>query len=303
MAVAKASSKAPPSGNAIEQLLSATDGVRLFVRDWPLAPDCERRGSVLLMHGLGEHCGRNAHIAQFFNRCGYAARTYDHRGHGRSGGARGDIPHPNALIEDAKIVLCDLVRHNTVTGDLMPPLLFGHSLGGLFAARFATGRVAPLRGLILSSPALAIDLSLPQKALLWLLQHSAPGLAIPNGLKTNYLSHADGVEAAYLADPLVHGRISARLLTDMQNTIAYVQSHATALTIPTLMVVAGDDRLVDPDGSQLFFPKLANGIGTWRLYDGFYHELFNEKNAEQVFDDVRNWLTQFTSIAPATITR
>lgn len=281
--------------NAVEQLLSATDGVRLFVRDWPLDPGCERRGSVLLMHGLGEHCGRNTHIAQFFNRCGYAARTYDHRGHGRSGGARGDIPHADALIEDAKIVLCDLVRHNTACGDLMPPLLFGHSLGGLFAARFATGRVAPLRGLILSSPALAINLSPPQKALLWLLQHSVPGLAIPNGLKTRFLSHADGVEAAYLADPLVHGKISARLLTDMQNAITYVQSHATALTIPTLMVVAGDDHLVDPSGSQLFFPKLANGIGTWRLYDGFYHELFNERDAERVFSDVRTWLTQFTN--------
>ncbi len=262
------------------------------MRDWPLPAGAPARGGILLMHGLGEHCGRHAHVAQFFNDCGYAVRTYDHRGHGRSGGARGDVPDDEALIRDAKVVLDDFVRQERAAGADSAPLLFGHSMGGLFAARFAASGLAPLRGLILSSPALALPLSAIQKTLLKILGAAAPGLAVPNGLKTRYLSHDPAVAATYSSDPLVHGKISARLLRSMLAAIDFAQARAAALAIPTLMVVAGDDRLVDADGSRAFFPKLAAGLGTLHLYPDFYHEIFNERGAERVFDDVRAWLAR-----------
>lgn len=282
----------PESAVPHEHLVLAADGTRLFVRDWLLPASAATAGSVLLMHGLGEHCGRNQHIAQFFNACGYSARTYDHRGHGRSGGPRGDVPDTDSIINDAKIVLEDFVRHNVGAGDHTLPLLFGHSLGGLFAARFATGHLAPLRGLILSSPALALPLSSGQKMLLKLLGRIAPGLAVPNGLQTRYLSHDPAVETAYRADLLVHGKISARLLHSMLQAIDFAQTHAAQLTLPTLMVVAGDDHLVDASGSRVFFAKLAPGVGTLHLYSDFYHEIFNERGAQRVLDDVRDWLAQ-----------
>jgi alpha-beta hydrolase superfamily lysophospholipase len=274
------------------QTLAALDGTPLFVRDWPLPAGVPARGGILLMHGLGEHCGRHAHVAQFFNDCGYAVRTYDHRGHGRSGGPRGDVPDDEALIRDAKVVLDDFVRQERAAGAGSAPFLFGHSMGGLFAARFAASGLAPLRGLILSSPALALPLSAIQKMLLKILGATAPGLAVPNGLKTRYLSHDPAVAAAYSSDPLVHGKISARLLLSMLAAIEFAQARAAALAIPTLMVVAGDDRLVDADGSRAFFPKLAAGLGTLHLYPDFYHEIFNERGAERVFDDVRAWLAR-----------
>lgn len=279
-----------------EHLVLAADGTHLFVRDWLLPASAATAGSVLLMHGLGEHCGRNRHIAQFFNACGYSARTYDHRGHGRSDGARGDVPATGTIIDDAKVVLDDLVRRNAAAGDPVPPLLFGHSLGGLFAARFASGQLAPLRGLILSSPALALPLSGAQKALLKILGGIAPGLAVPNGLQTRYLSHDPAVEPAYRADPLVHGKISPRLLRSMLQAIDFTQAHAAALTLPILMVVAGDDHLVDASGSRALFQKLAAGIGTLHLYPDFYHEIFNERGVQRVFDDVRNWLLALPAV-------
>lgn len=237
------------------------------------------------MHGLGEHCGRHAHVARFFNECGWSVRTYDHRGHGLSGGRRGYVPDDEAVLRDAKLVFDDFARRFDT-----PPLLLGHSMGGLIAARFATAGVSPIGGLILSSPALAIPMTGGQKLLLKTLSALAPGLAVSNGLQTRYLSHDPAVEAAYKKDPLVHGKITPRLLNFMLRAIAFSQAQASVLAVPTLLVVAGDDRLVDASGSDAFLARLKPGIGTMHRYADYYHEIFNEVGAARVFDDIRAWL-------------
>jgi alpha-beta hydrolase superfamily lysophospholipase len=272
---------------AREHSLSAADGTPLYVSDWPIGAVAAAGNGIVLMHGLGEHCGRYVHVARFFNDCGYSVRSYDHRGHGRSGGARGDVPGADTLLQDAKIVIDDFAQNLPA-----PPLLLGHSLGGLFAACYATRALSPLGGLILSSPALRIRLSGAQKLMLQVLGAIAPGFGIPNGLKSRYLSHRQEVVDAYDSDPLVHPKISARLLRAMLEAIEFTQAHASALSVNTLLLVAGDDHLVDASGSDEFFRKLAPGVGTMHRYAGFYHELFNEVEAGRVFDDVRSWLGQ-----------
>lgn len=267
---------------ATEQVILAADGIRLFVRDLPASG---ARGGVLLMHGLGEHCGRYAHVARFFNDRGWSVRMYDHRGHGRSEGARGDVPDDQALLRDARQVLDDFAGRLE-----RPPLLFGHSMGGLFAAAFATAGLSPLRGLILSSPALGLSLTAPQKMLLASLGAVAPGLQVPNGLHTCYLSHDPEVVRAYETDPLVHPKITPRLLRCMLRTIDDTHNRAPALAIPVLMLVAGDDRMVDPRGSDAFFARLPAGIGTLHRYPDLYHEVFNEKDARRPFADLAAWL-------------
>jgi alpha-beta hydrolase superfamily lysophospholipase len=264
--------------------LKAHDGTSLHVIDIPVDA---AKGGVMLMHGLGEHSGRYPHVMRFFNSLGLSVRAYDHRGHGRSGGARGDVPDDETILQDAKLVFDDFAQKFST-----PPILLGHSMGGLFAARFATGRLSPISALILSSPALAIPLSGVQKGLLKILGTVAPGLGISNGLKTAFLSHAPAVEQAYLQDPHVHGKITSRLLHSMLAAKDFAQAQAHTLRIPTLLIVAGDDRLVDASGSREFSGKLAGGIGTMHLYNGFYHEIFNEVEQQRVFDDVRAWLNR-----------
>ncbi|MDO8651838.1 MAG: lysophospholipase [Undibacterium sp.] len=273
--------------NTVEFTLQATDGTSLFVRDWPLSGTSAANDGVVIMHGLGEHCGRYAHVARFFNTLGFAVRTYDHRGHGKSGGARGDVPDQEAMLRDARLVINDFTRQLHA-----PPLLLGHSMGGLFAARFATAGLAPLRGLILSSPALALRMSGVQAALLKVATVLLPGVGIPNGLQTRYLSHDGEVVQAYENDPLVHAKISARLLNAMLQAIQYTHDHAPKLTIPVLLLVAEDDHLVDPVGSHRFSARLTPSSSTTIYYEGFYHEIFNELEATRVFDDLRNWLEQ-----------
>jgi alpha-beta hydrolase superfamily lysophospholipase len=269
-----------------EHSLQAADGTELFVRDWLVEG---ARGGVVMLHGLGEHSGRYLHVAKFFNARGWSVRAFDLRGHGRSGGTRGDSPDTDggAILQDVQRMIDDFT---VLTGSA--PLLLGHSMGGLFAARYATAAPAlsPIRGLILSSPALSVPLSGVEKILLKVLGALAPGLGIPNGVKSEFISHDAAVVQAYVNDPLVHARISARLLASMLAAIAYSQSHAAQLKMPVLMVVAGDDKLVDARGSQRFFAQLDARMATMHWYDRLYHEVLNEIEQQKVFEDVASWL-------------
>lgn len=264
--------------------ISAADGTMLYVTDYML-PASQARGSVVIMHGLGEHSGRYRHVAGFFNECGLSVRCYDHRGHGRSQGKRGDVINGDPMLQDAEIIIEDFS-----TRYAEPPFLFGHSMGGLFAARFALSHLSPLRGLILSSPALALRLSAFQLKMLRFMHMLAPSVALPNGVSPALLSHDPKIVAAYKADPLVHRKISARLLTSMLSSIAYCQSHASEMAVPTLMLVAGADRVLDADGSKRFFAQLPAGTAQLHMYEGMYHEIFNELDAHRPLADLKMWL-------------
>ena len=266
--------------------VSTADGTMLYVTDYMLPP-AHARGSVVLMHGLGEHSGRYRSLAGFFNQCGLSVRAYDHRGHGRSQGKRGDVINGDPMLQDAEIIVDDFS-----TRYVQPPFLFGHSMGGLFAARFALSRLAPLRGLILSSPALSLRLSAFQAITFKLMHELAPSIGVPSALPASLLSHDASVVAAYRADPLVHRKISARLLRSMQSSIAYCQTHAGSLSIPALMLVAGDDRLVDADGSRQFFAHTPPGMAEIHVYDGMFHEIFNEPDAHRPRAELKRWVEE-----------
>lgn len=264
--------------------LAAADGTSLYVSDL-LAPLAQSRGGIVIMHGLGEHSGRYRQLAQRLNEAGWSVRCYDHRGHGRSEGPRGDVPNGMPMLQDAQIVIDDFKDR---TG--YRPFLLGHSMGGLFAAHFALAACSPLRGLILSSPALAVPMSRVQQIFLRLMRSLAPGLGLPNGLQAQLISHDPRVVAAYQADPLVHNKISARLLGSMLAAIAFCDEHAAELDVPALLLVAGDDRLVDAVGSKRFFARLRPALGTMTVYDGLYHEVFNETSSERPLNDLVAWL-------------
>jgi alpha-beta hydrolase superfamily lysophospholipase len=271
------------------------DGTRLHCADY--FPAGAAHSSIVFLHGLGEHSGRYAHVADYFCARGFAVRSYDHRGHGKSPGERGDIPHQNALVDDALAVLGHWQAN--CPASVSRHLLLGHSMGGLFAAKVALSGACTLDGLVLSAPALAIKMNFVQRALLKVLSSVAPGLTLSNGLKTTHLSHDPKVVASYRNDELVHGRISARLLNSMLDAMADVYAHAATLNLPTVLLVAGNDKLVDSSGSLKFADACPDNFLRLHTYENFYHELFNEFNSAAVFADVSAWLEHLPAkVAP-----
>ena len=267
--------------------LNLAPGLQLALRDWPLADATAMRAQVLIVHGLGEHSGRYEHVAQQLNGWGYAVRSFDLWGHGLSDGERGSMRDEHALLDDLAAVV-DQTRKAMAPGQSL--VLLGHSLGGLLAARFVSLRMRPIDALVLSSPALDPGLNAFQKLLLATLPGIAPNLRVGNGLQVKYLSHDPAVVAAYQADPLVHDRISARLALFIAQAGREVLATAPQWSTPTLLLFAGQDKLVSPQGSRDFL-KLAPGTMVQSLcFEALFHEIFNEAEAGGVFAALQQWL-------------
>jgi acylglycerol lipase len=246
-------------------------GVEIFWQAW--LPDTVR-GVVIVCHGLGEHSGRYAHVAAALGEKDLAAFALDHRGHGRSGGKRG---HINAFAEYTGDLDAFRRQVDARFGDL-PRFLLGHSMGGLIAALYAESHGAGLTGLILSSAALRVDVDAPaiKLALGRLFSKLLPAISMSNELDPHHVSRDPAVVEAYIADPLVHDRVSARWFTEFTAAIESVQEHAGQITIPTLVMQSGADKLVAPRGAQEFFDRLTVANKALQVWDGFYHEMFNE---------------------------
>jgi len=268
--------------------LTARDGTNLVVMDWPLIK-APVRGVVLIVHGLGEHAWRYDHVAQRLNAWGFAVRAYDQFGHGESMGQRGALPTDDRLLHDlAEVVDESRARMH----DSTPLIVLGHSMGGLVAARFVALQLRRIEALVLSSPALDPGLSGFQRLLLAVLPRVVPNLRVGNGLDARYLSHDLAVVAAYRTDPLVHDRISVRLARFIAESGRAVIAAAPRWSLPTLLMYAGADKLVDPTGSRAFAAAAPAIVVTSRCFGSLYHEIFNEAapDNEPVFAQLRSWL-------------
>jgi len=267
--------------------LAMADGVRLHMEDWVLPAGVARRGCALLVHGLGEHIGRYRHVIGYLLSVGIEVRGFDQRGFGQSPGPRSGIPYDDALLDDARLVYDDWCSDR---GDLA--FLIGHSMGGAVAGRAATGGWIRPRGLVLSSPAIGTLRSGLQKLALKIGRRLSPNRAVPSGLKADFVSRDPEVVAAYRSDPLNHGLITPRLAGFIVDAGPRIIAAAPDVRFPTLVLIATADRLVDIAGARLFHDRLPQALRTLHVYDGFYHEIFNELPAERarVLGDLQAWL-------------
>ena len=265
------------------------DGLNLALYDWPLPMRWRPRAVVLIVHGLGEHAWRYDPVAHRLNEWGFCVRSYDQRGHGESGGARGVLPDDDALLDDLAEVLEDTRRHIAEPWSC-PLILMGHSMGGLVAATFVRRRMGQVDGLVLSSPALDAGIGWLQQKLIGLLYRHAPNFALSNGLDASKISHNPATVEAYRKDPLVHDRITARLAKFIDDNGPRVVDHAPRWAVPTLLMFAGDDRLVRPAGSRAFAAAAPAGRVHIQAFEGLYHEIFNEADPSAVFGTLKAWL-------------
>lgn len=279
--------------------LHTHDEIPLHLRQWTVESP---RGLVLLVHGLGEHIGRYAALAARLNEAGWDVAGYDHRGHGASGGPRGAIAQPHSLLDDLGVVI-DALRPERPC----PLVLLGHSLGGLIAARFVAEGLAaphaawwrPVDALVLSSPGLDPGMNAVQRALLALLRPLAPNLAVGNGLKPAWISRDPAVVRAYVADPLVHDRVTPRLARFIVDAGALVRARAPRWTVPTLLLWAGADRCVAPAGSAAFAAAAPRDVVAHTYYPQMAHEIFNEPEREQPLAELTRWLAALPLRQPA----
>lgn len=248
----------------------------------------QARAQCLLVHGLGEHSGRYRHVAEALNRAGFSVWALDYRGHGRAGGRRGHCGGFDELLDDVGT----LVARARAESPAPPTVLVGHSLGGLLALAYALTSPTTLAAVVASSPALELAVPPPwtERLLAAVLGRLWPTCAVPNGVHPEWLSHDPAVVAAYRADPLVHRTVTLGGYLAVRKAMASVRRRAAAMAVPCLILQAGDDRIVSAAASRAFAAAVPTPGSACRVYDGWYHELFNEPGRQEVLDELRRWL-------------
>ncbi len=260
------------------------DGQRLFGREWRPAENA--KAVVGFVHGLGEHSGRYAHLAERFGQEKIALIAFDLRGHGRSEGKRGDAPTFEAYMQDLAAFQQQIEERFAQT----PCFFYGHSMGGLLMLNYLIRRQPRLVGAISSAAGLHTPLT-QQKLKLALVQTLSgwlPQLALPSGLDANAISRDPEIVRRYKTDPLVHSWVTLRMAQATIPAIQYVFEHAGEIAVPLLILHGTADRLTFPSGSE----ELARKVPRAKLilFEGLAHELHNEPEKENVFDTVLQWM-------------
>jgi alpha-beta hydrolase superfamily lysophospholipase len=264
------------------------EGIRLFRRSWVSG---EPLRVVLLVHGFGEHSGRYEELGAWLSVRGCAVHAFDHRGHGRSKGPTNYVGAFDEYLDDLDCFL-ELVRGEHPN---LPVTLVGHSMGGLVTVAYVRERRPEIASLVTSGAALELGPAMrgPKMVLARVLRFIAPRLLFDAGLPADGLSRDPEVVRRYLADPLVDTRTTAGLGVEMMRGIERTAAGGAEIEVPMLLLHGGDDALCSPQGSESFFASLRPGAAPPSrlvIYPGLRHEIFNEPEREQVFEELLGWL-------------
>jgi alpha-beta hydrolase superfamily lysophospholipase len=285
--------RAPLAGvRRVESSLAGSGGRRLFRRAW-LPPRAER--VLLLVHGFAEHSGRYDRLGAWFASRGFAVHAYDHRGHGRSEGARCHVDRFDELLDDLDVVLAQVRAEHAGS----PPVLLGHSMGGLVVTAHLVERASALHAAVTSGAALALspDLSRGRVLAARLLRRVAPRLRLGSGLDPQGLSRDPEVVRRYVEDPLVHRSMTASFAAELLSALERTAAACGRVRVPWLLLHGEADPICPVQGSRAARERAPGS--ELRTYPGLRHEIFNEPEQERVFEDVRGWLDALGEAGPA----
>jgi acylglycerol lipase len=270
-----------------EGFLNENSDEHIYYQCW--LPESDVKAVLLVVHGLAEHCGRYMNLVNRFVPLGYGVYTFDLPGHGKSHGKRVYVNRFEDYTQTLAVFL-DKVRakHNET-----PLFLVGHSMGSLVSAVFLTRHQKNFVGAVLSgSGVFKVPDNISNATI---FAGKVFSVLLPKigliGLDVDGVSRDPSVVRAYVEDPLVHtGKTTARLAAEILGAMKRIPEIAAQITLPILLIQGGADRLVDPEGARMLFETVQSSDKTIKIYEGLYHEIFNEPERDQVLSDVEEWL-------------
>lgn len=270
----------------IEGIFKGVRDADIYYQGW--LPDEKAKAVLLVVHGLGEHCGRYENVVNHFIPLGYAVYGLDHLGHGKSEGAREYVERFDDFT-DSLTIFYDMI---TAWQPGKAIFILGHSMGGLITSYYLLDCQDKFKGAVISAPAVKLGDSFSPAAIAMsrVLSKLAPkmGLVV---LDANGISKDPEVVEAYVNDPLVyHGKTTARLGAESLSAMLRVTEEAGKITLPILIVQGSQDSLVEPAGAQMLYDKASSEDKSLKIYEGLYHEVFNEPECDRVLKDVEDWL-------------
>ncbi len=271
---------------------SEVDGIDIFFRRW--LPEKEVQRLFIIQHGIGEHGGRYGNLIKALHNEHTAFFALDARGHGQSPGIRGHADDFNDYSEDLDVLID--ITHKQFPG--IKRYLFGHSMGGLIALDYCLDNEAQekIDAVIISSPGIkpVMDpIKHVKKFIGMRLASFFPKAILETGLDLNNLSQDPYVVERYKEDRLTHGKISFQMGKSLFEMGDKILEEASKIELPFYIFHGTGDQLVSPDGSTEVYDKISSQKKSIHLFEGLYHETFNEKemDRQQVCDALVNWVS------------
>ncbi|MCG3873382.1 alpha/beta fold hydrolase [Psychrobacter sp. Ps7] len=283
-----------------ESCYNAYDGTAIYYRYWLTMPlegiknASQPLRQVILLHRGHEHSGRLAELGEQFAMAGYQVFAWDARGNGRSGGIKDHAESVTELERDLDGFVQLVIGQTGIA--IEDTLIVASSIGAVLAAAWVHDYAPNIRGMILGTPALSIRLYMPF-AIPSLKVARALGLMsrVSSYVKAQVLTHDKDAQQAYNADSLISNSISTDLLIDTHATGQRLLDDAGAITVPTFVLCAGKDYVVDKQAERDFYEAINTTNKRWRLYPDSYHAIFHETNKADVFADCINFAEQVFS--------
>lgn len=261
----------------------------IYAKSWERSDD--PFGTIGIIHGQSDHSGRYAHVADFLSAHHYAVMKIDLPGHGKSGGKRGHIDTFQDYIEAADMLVEAL--QNMHPGK--PVYLYGHSMGGNVVLNYLLSGKYQVNGCVVTSPWIRLAFKPPawKKSLGKIVRNIFPAFQQPTGLDAAFLTHDNHINTAYKNDPLVHGKISSSAFFEIMEHGENILSNAQKFTQPIFLAHGTADKITDHTSSKEL-AALRPDIITYKEYEGLYHEIHNEPEKQQLFNDIIHWLNHQT---------
>jgi len=249
----------------------------------------DARANLLLMHGFAEYAERYVNhysaLVPHLNALGFDVYAFDAEGHGRTPGTRGvaDIRRAVADHQAARRIL------NAQAKSLF---VFGHSLGGLIAAASVAENADGVAGVVLSAPALLIEVPAHLRLIAKVSAVLAPSFRpLPAGPSDRISRIAAEVEA-YDNDPMITAlSIPSKVGATAMDVADKAWTRYANWTTPVLVFHGARDELTDPKGSERFIAAIAATDKQLELYPEGRHEILNDLDRDAALALLSNWLS------------
>ena len=276
----------------MEHIEGTFNGVRnldIYYQAW--LPEGDPKAAIIVVHGLGEHSGRYGNLVDHMVPLGYALYGFDLPGHGKSDGVR-------EFVEEFEDYANTLTTYRKMVEGWQPEkpiFLLGHSMGGLITTDYLIDHSQDFKGAVISAPAITVPDNITQMTIILgkVFSKIAPKLGVM-ALDANLISKDPAVVEEYVQDPLVfHDKTTARLSAELLKAMMRVNAEMEKITVPFIAVQGSEDQLANSRGAKMLYERAGSEDKTIKIYEGLFHEVFNEPEKAIVLNDVASWLEAY----------
>lgn len=279
-----------------ESSFSTSDGESLYFRHWP-AQEAQSKKVIVLFHRGHEHSGRLQHVVDELLMPDTHFYAWDARGHGKSPGERGYSPSLARSVKDVDECVSFVAEQAQVR--IEDIVVIAQSVGAVLVATWVHDYAPKIRGMVLASPAFKVKLYVPFARTGLSIMQRIRGLFYVNSyVKGKFLSHDPERIASFEQDKLITRQIAVNILLDLYKTAERIVSDSAAITVPTQLLISGNDFVVHAEPQKKFYRGLRSAIKEQHILPGFYHDTLGEKDRQLAFDKMKPFIEQLYDNAP-----